>query len=256
MPMSLIELQKALRSLRLSGMSATLEARAMQLATGECNFLEGVSWLVQDELDRRHTRLIDRRFAKSGLTERATLQNFDWGYNPKLPKREILELATLKYIDAKENALLIGKPGTGKSRVAKAIAMTAIEQGYRVFYREAHMLIYEIHEMRQLGEIAKYRTELANADLAVIDDLFLRRLPSSAGDEIADVLMSRYEKSSTLVTSNRPIEDWPSLLGGDVVLVAPLLDRLMHHGHLLKFEGRSWRLREAAERVATQAATA
>jgi len=253
--MSLMELQKSLRGLRLSGMSATLEARAMQVAAREFDFLEGLSWLVQDELDRRRSRLLQRRFDHSGLTERKSLQEFDWAYNPKIPKRDVLELATLKYIDAKENVLLIGKPGTGKSHVAKALALIAIERGHRVFYREAHVLLEQIHEARQLGEIAKYRAELNAADLLVIDDLFLRRLPSGAGDELADVLMSRYEKLSTLVTSNRPVDDWPTLLG-DVVVVAPLLDRLMHHGHLLKFDGRSWRLKEAAERVAKHAATA
>jgi DNA replication protein DnaC len=255
MPMTMMELQKSLRGLRLSGMSATLEARAMQVAAREFDFLEALSWLVQDELDRRRSRLLQRRFDHSGLTERKSLQEFDWAYNPKIPKRDVLELATLKYIDAKENVLLIGKPGTGKSHVAKALALIAIERGHRVFYREAHVLLEQIHEARQLGEIAKYRAELNAADLLVIDDLFLRRLPSGAGDELADVLMSRYEKLSTLVTSNRPVDDWPTLLG-DVVVVAPLLDRLMHHGHLLKFDGRSWRLKEAAERVAKHAATA
>ena len=98
----------------------------------------------------------------------------------------------------------------------------------------------------------KHRAQLKAADLLVIDDLFLRRLPASAGDELADVLMSRYEKRSTIITSNRPVEDWAKLLG-DVVIVTPLLDRLMHHAHLLKFEGKSWRLREAAARVAKRA---
>jgi DNA replication protein DnaC len=86
----------------------------------------------------------------------------------------------------------------------------------------------------------------------LIDDLFLRKLPAHAGDELAEVLMSRYEKASTIVTSNRPFEDWAQLLG-DAVVVTPLLDRLMHHGHLLKFEGKSWRLKEAAARVANRA---
>ena len=126
--------------------------------------------------------------------------------------------------------------------------LLAVQRGYKVFYREAHVLIDDINQARELGEIRKYRATLKAADLVVIDDLFLRKLPQSAGDELADVLMGRYEKSSTLITSNREIDDWGKLL--DVVIVTPLLDRLMHHGHLLKFVGKSWRLKESAERLA------
>jgi len=252
--MSLPELERALRALRLSGMTATLEARALQVAHHEMDFFEAFACLVQDELDRRRSRLLERRFALSGLPERKDLKDFDWSYNTRLPKREILELATLKFIDAREGALFIGPPGLGKSHIAKALAQLAIQRGYKVLYREAHQLIDDIHEARELGELRKYRQLLAGAELLVVDDLFLRKLPASAGEELADVIMSRYERRSLVITSNRPVDDWGKLLG-DVVVVTPLLDRLMHHAHLLKFEGKSWRLKEAATRVAKRSAS-
>lgn len=255
MPMSRVELEHALRGLRLSGMIPALEARALQVASHETDFLEAFSWLVQDELDRRRSRLQERRYVLSGLPERKTLAEFDWTYNPKLPKRDVLELGTLKFIDTHDDAVLLGPPGTGKSHICKALALLAVERGYRVLYREAHHLIEDITEARELGTIRKYRAQLRKTELLLIDDLFLRRLPATAGDESADVLMSRYETGSTIITSNRVIDDWPKLLG-DVVVVTPLLDRLMHHGHLLRFEGKSWRLKEAASRVAKAAVSA
>jgi len=254
MPMSIPELERALKNLRLSGMIATLEARALQVASHEMDFLEAFSWLVQDELDRRHSRLLERRHALSGLPEHKDLKSFDWTYNARLPRRDVLELATLKFIDAKEDILIIGPPGTGKSHVAKALATTAVQRGFKVLYREAHQLIEDITEARELGNLRKLRAQIRGADLLLLDDLFLRKLPTHAGDELADVLMTRYEKASTILTSNRPLDDWTRLLG-DVVVVTPLLDRLMHHGHLLKFEGKSWRLREAAARAALRASS-
>jgi DNA replication protein DnaC len=253
MSMSLPELERALRALRLSGMIPALQIRAQQVAQHEMNFMEGFSCLVQDELDRRRSRLLDRRFTHSGLPGRKDLKDFDWSYNPKIPKRQILELATLKFIDEREGALFIGPPGLGKSHIAQAVGQIAVQHGHTVMYREAHVLLAEINEARELGEIRKYQTQLKSAELLIIDDLFLRKLPVNAGDELADVLMSRYEKLSTILTSNRPVDDWPKLLG-DAVVVTPLLDRVMHRGHLLKFEGKSWRLKEAAERAAKRAA--
>ena len=156
-------------------------------------------------------------------------------------------------MEANEDILCIGPPGTGKSHCAKALALLAVQRGFKVLYREAHQLIEDLAEARELGHLRQYRQQLKAVDLLLIDDLLLRKLPPQAGDELTEVLMSRYEKASTIVTSNRPLEDWARLLG-DTVVVTPLLDRLMHHGHLLKFEGKSWRLKEAAARIAKRPA--
>jgi DNA replication protein DnaC len=198
-------------------LARTLQNRALQVAQQQMDFIEAFSALVQDELDRRRSRLIDRRYKLSGLTERKDLKDFDWSYNPKNPRREILELANLKFIDEREDALFIGSPGVGKSHVAKALALLAVQRGYTVFYREAHVLVEDINQARELGELRKYRATIKAADLVVIDDLFLRKLPPHAGDELADLIMSRYEKSSTLITSNREIDDWAKLLGEPMI---------------------------------------
>jgi DNA replication protein DnaC len=253
MPMSMAEIDKSLEALRLHGMRATLETRALQATQGECSFLDALSYLMQDEMDYRLSRLIERRFKNSGLDERKTLSDFDWSFNPKLPKKEIFELVTIKFVQTAEDALLIGSPGTGKSHIAKTVAHAAIQACHQVIYREAHIFFEDIFEATQLGKRKKGCKQFFEADLLVIDDLFLRKkVPENAADDLLDIILSRYSKrKSTLITSNRPIEDWGKLLKDNAASSA-ILDRLLHHGHLLKFEGNSYRLKEAAKRLAME----
>jgi len=249
MNMSIAEIERSLKTLRLNGMIATLQSRIIQANQGT-SFTEVLAFLVQDELDNRNSRLIETRLKASGLKDQPTLTEFDWGFNPKLPKNAIYELVSGKFIRDGHDALLIGSPGTGKSHIAKTVADAAILTGYKVVYREAHTFFEDLFEATQLKRRKKVTKLFSEADLLVIDDLFLRKkVPEQAADDLLDIILNRYSsKKSTLITSNRPFEDWGKLLRDNAASSA-ILDRLLHRGHLLKFEGKSYRLKEAAIRL-------
>jgi len=249
MNMAIPEIEKHLKTLRLHGMNSTLQTRLAQANQGD-SFAEVFACLVQDELDCRNSRLMNTRFKASGLKERPTLTEFDWGFNPKLPKNEIYELVSGKFIRDGQDALLIGSPGTGKSHIAKTMAHGAIETGYRVMYREAHIFFEDLFEATQLKRTKKVNKLFSETDLLVIDDLFLRKkMPEQAADDLLDIILTRYSsRRSTVITSNRPLEDWGKLLRDNAASSA-ILDRLLHRGHLLQFEGRSYRLKEASVRL-------
>ncbi len=255
MSMTMTEIQAALQQLRLSGIRATLETRVLEAQVSQLPFLDTFSALLQDELDRRQSRLLDRRFQLSGLDERASLTEFDWGYNPKIPKRTCFELHTLKFIAEGDCALFIGQPGTGKSHIAKAIAYTALRSGLRVVYAEADDLLPTLAQAEPT-ERRKLLKPLIGADLLLLDDLFLaRRLAPDAADELQSLLRKRYKlRRSVFITSNRIVGDWEKYLG-DAALSTAILDRLMHRSVLVEFKGKSYRLNEAANRLAQAAAS-
>ena len=152
----------------------------------------------------------------------------------------VFDLATGAFISRHDDALFLGPPGTGKSHLAQAIGLAAIEQGYRVVYRETHALLHDIAEATIDGTRKECMEALATVPLLIIDDLGMRKLPPTAAEELLEIVMRRYERTSTLLTSNRPVQDWGKLLG-DTAAVTAMLDRLLHHGHILKCGPRSWR---------------
>ena len=186
--MSILEMKKTLKQLRLSGVLATLETRLLEAQTSNLSALDVISNLLQDELDRRHTRLLDKCLQRSGLPERASLAEFDWTYNPQIPKRTCFELNTLKFIVEGSNAILVGKAGTGKSHVAKAIAYSAVRSGLHVTYVKADELQAILHRRYSLRRSCIITTNriiddwskcLGDAALttAILDRLLHRSIP-------------------------------------------------------------------------------
>ena len=200
-----------------------------------------VSRLVSDELDRRSIRLLERRRKQARFRDpQKTLDSFDFTFNKKMNRSLVFDLATGAFISRHDDALFLGPPGTGKSHLAQAIGLAAIEQGYRVVYRETHALLDDIAEATIDGTRKECMEALATVPLLIIDDLGMRKLPPTAAEEFLEIVMRRYERTSTLLTSNRPVQDWGKLLG-DSAAVTAMLDRLLHHGHILKCGPRSWR---------------
>jgi DNA replication protein DnaC len=239
--MTLLELDRALRQLRLSGMADVLETRLRQAQTERLVPLDLVSTLVHDELVRRQDRLLARRLKQAAFRDPdRALDTFDFDFNKKMNRALIYDLATARFIDRREDVLLLGMPGTGKSHLAQAIGRAAIQQGYRVRYREAHTLIEEIAEATLTGTRKACLEDLATVPLLIVDDLGMRKLPHTAAEDLLELVMRRYERASTMLTSNRPVDDWGKLLG-DTAAVTALLDRLLHHAHVLKCGPRSWR---------------
>src|SRR6059036_118891 len=244
--MNLVELQRALRQLRCSGMAAGLESRLLQAQAEPLAPIDFLSTLVGDELLRRQDRLLERRLKQAGFRDVGkTLDAFDFDFNRKLNRRLVFELATGRFVTQHEDGLFLGPPGTGKSHLAQAIGVAVIQQGHRVLYREAHTLVDELAEAQLTGTRKATLGNLTTIPLLILDDLGMRKLPATAAEDLLEIVMRRYERASTMLTSNRPVDDWGKLLA-DVAAVGAMLDRLLHHGHVLKCGPRSWRTKTAA----------
>ena len=230
------------RQLRLSGLLSSLELRLEEARTHQLPHEQFLELAFQDELNVRQQRLIEKRTKAAGFRDHKTLEDFDWTFNPTIKRQQMYDLATGQFIRQRRDVLLIGPPGLGKSHLAQAIGYHIIKSGFQVFYSSIFDLVRELQADLSPKELDRCLAQYLKPDLLIIDDMGIKVLPPKSGEVLFEIVMRRYENRSTLMTSNRPIEEWGKLLN-DVPAATAILDRFLHHAQIIPMKGRSYRLR-------------
>jgi DNA replication protein DnaC len=249
------DLVPMLKKLRLSGVLQSLELRTKQAADDNLALTEFLYRLLADEVERRESKQLMQRIRRANFEHAKTVEDFDFTFNPSVPKAKVLELATCAFVDRHDNVLIVGPTGVGKSHLAQALGHRACRAGYSAAYVGAHELLLQLRAARGDGSYDKRLLRFTGPDVLIIDDLGLRSLAQDEPADLYEIVRRRYEQGSTIITSNRAIEEWPPMFGNPLVASAAM-DRLLHHSHLLVIEGDSYRNPPPTKKRRAQAAAA
>ena len=236
-------LRSTLKKLRLSGLLESLEIRLQEAAGHNLSHGEFLELILQDELAVRANRQLQRLVKAALFRELKPLDQFDWAFNPSIKKKQIFDLATCRFVREKRDVLWLGPPGVGKSFLVQAIGYQAIKAGHAVLYRSVFDVVRDFLHDEALSAEDKVLSKYLKPDLLIIDDMGMKQLPKRSGEYLFEIIMRRYETRSTMMTSNRPLEDWGKLLG-DVPTATAILDRFLHHAEVVQMTGRSYRLKD------------
>lgn len=234
-------LRSQLKQLRLSGLARTLEVRCQEARGNNLSHAEFLELVFQDEVLVRQERLIGRRVKAAQFRELKPLDQFHWEFNPSISRKQLYDLATCRFLRERRDVLFLGPPGVGKSFLVQALGYEAIKQGYVVLYRSIFDLVRDFLQDEAFAGQDKTLTRYLKPDLLIIDDMGMKNLPKHSGEYLFEIIMRRYETRSTIMTSNRPLEDWGKLVG-DIPSATAILDRFLHHAELISITGRSYRL--------------
>lgn len=234
------QLTTKLKVLRLGGMLETIDLRVRQAQDQNLGYEDFLEMIVSDEIERREARKLKNRIQKASFEEEKTLEGFDFGFNPQLPSRKIRDLTTCRFLDRRENIILCGLPGVGKTHIAQAIGHHACRLGRSVLFVKASQMFRKLAAARADQTWEERLREYARVDLLIVDDFGLKSLSQSQADDIAELVSERYLKGGMLFTSNRKVEEWLGLFP-DTVFANSVLDRIAHNAHQIILEGESYR---------------
>lgn len=241
------QLAPMLRMLRLSGLLESLEVRNRQAIEQKLSFVEFLVLLMQDELERRSQNKLRLRLRRANFDPTKTLEGYDFGFNPKINRQQVFDLATCQFVDRHENVLIYGPTGVGKSHLAQALAHEACRRGKEVLVIPTVKMLQHLAGGRADGTRAQRLQRYLRPDVLVLDDFGLVPVQSPGGEDLYEVIDTRYEKGSIVLTSNRDRSEWPAVFG-DPLLASAALDRLVDQAHLLEITGESYRSARARTR--------
>jgi DNA replication protein DnaC len=239
---TLAQLTPQLKHLRLSGLLDSLDLRNRQAVEERLSYVEFLSRLLEDEVERRNQKQLHLRVRRAAFRGDKTLESFDFNFNPTINRQQLFDLATCLYVQRHENVLVCGPTGVGKSHLAQALGHEACRRGHDVLFISAPKLLQHLNGGRADSTYERRLQTYLRPDLLIVDDFGLKPLRPPSSEDWFDVIAERYERGSLIVTSNRALNEWPDLFG-DPLLASAGLDRLFHNAHAITITGSSYRAR-------------
>jgi len=246
-------LRKQLKDLRLSGLSQNLELRLEEAKASKLDHTQFLELILTDEMAVRSDRQIERRTKAAAFRDQKNLEEFDFEFNPSVKRKQIYDLAAGDFVRKHRDAILMGPPGVGKSHLVQSIGRHLIRAGYTVYYRSIFDCVRDFLHDEAFEGHDRILNRYLTPDLLILDDMGMKQLPKKSGEFLFEIIMRRHELRSTMMTSNRPLEDWGKLMG-DVPAATAILDRFLQDAEIVQITGRSYRLRgHAADTTTTTA---